>query len=189
MIVAALCCALAGCGRHEPLPAPLGTLAPSEEPDWLLHCGTDLVRTTVCGRDPWTPPCAGSLGPSGARYRLDGNPLHSARGGLATHRIRCGGRLGWSVWTDDHDRILGACANPSLLMDGFQRVRRMLDTRRGHDFDRVTLDSVLFAPGVHFWTEPVGLELHHAPDGTIVYDRSHVVPGKVAGCLEVILDE
>ena len=200
MILAVLCCALAGCGRHEPLQAPLGTLAANQVRDWQFFCEKPLVRTSVCGRDPWTPFCLRSRSPSGAFYSLGGHALPAGQRVLATHRIRCDGQFAWNVWTGEQDWILGACATPVDDLTGLERARQMLDGYLAeddlveakppdHDMGFAMPGSVLFAPGVHFWTEPVGIELHHAPDGTIIWDRSHVVPGKVAGCLEVILDD
>ena len=147
------------------------------------------MRTSVCGREPWTPFCALSRSPSGTRYRLDGRPLAPGHGALATHRIRCSSPNGWTVWTDDRDRIVGACGDPGVVFSGLESIRSHLDAHLGHEVAEVTPESVLSIPGIHTWTEPVGLELRHEPDGTIVEDRSKVRPGAPAGCLEVILDD
>lgn len=178
------------CGHGEPPPAPLGAFSSSEERGWSMECPGWIVTTQVCGREPWTPYCALSRSASGALYGLDGQVLPLGHGALATHRIRCDApHGGWTLWTDRRDRILGGCGDPNRFMSGTEYMRRLLDAPLGHDIDRVTPQSVLSIPGLHTWTEPVGLELRHDPDGSIIEDRSKVRPGPPAGCLEVILDE
>ena len=188
-LLLALVVAVPACAHHDAPAAPLGLLPASADADWQMDCHTWILRASVCGRDPWTPFCALSRDPSGALYGLDGRPLPAGRGVLATHRIRCLQPHSWTVWTDDRDRIVGACSDPDYVFSGLESVRELLDAHLGHEFARVTMDSVMFAPGIHGWTEPVGLELRHEPDGSIVEDRSKVRPGPPAGCLEVILDD
>ena len=175
------------CGRHDPPPAPLGMFSSSEEPGWATECPGWMVTTPVCGREPWTPFCALSRSPSGALYGLDGQALPLGRGALATHRIRCESRHGWILWTDRGDRIVGACGDPNRFLSGTAYVARLLGSHLGYDGEHQ--EAVLSIQGLHTWTEPVGLEVRHEPDGSIVEDRSKVRPGPPAGCLEVILDD
>jgi hypothetical protein len=182
---------LVACGSDVEPAAPLGMMHPGQlidRKDDIDECYSAFEIDDVCGRDPWTPFCTQMLSPLGTPYGLDGSPLPRAAA-IATRRYRCPEPGSWTLWTDDRGRILGACADGSQYQSAEESVEVVLNSIRGcylkPIFNPMPVTSV---PGIQHWNEPTGLELRHAPNGTIIYDRSHVRSGEPASCYQVVLD-
>lgn len=94
-------------GRADIEPSPLGTFGSDELADWTPDCTTPLADEAVCGSGAPRADCARHF------YSVDPGDWVKKEDDwatTATRRITCK-PPGWSLWTDDHARVIAICAD------------------------------------------------------------------------------
>lgn len=172
-----------GC-KSEPVPSPMGNLTADMLAELEKDCDKSLSIEPVCGRRPWREDC------DKRHHPLD-LACHSTRDteiASATKRVWCRPPGGWSIWTDRHDRVVGACIDaPELytLPDArrLERVQRFAtkyfpspaaEKMRTFVVANATSSHVPgMSPG---WFEKTGLVITYLdPDDDRRYERTYLI--------------